>query len=161
MPVAGRKPKEGPKRNRMPAVHDWLEVEDKPFTGKPPIDLPSSRRFVTKLGQVIELPLSDLTGRWWKTIRSMPHCVLWSDADWQFAVTTALVADAAFNAEPGSMAELRQREKLLGTTIDARRDLRIRYVPKEANTSTTAPARRGKATVTSLDSRRGRLTGAS
>ena len=163
MGVAGRKPKEGPKRNRMPAVHDWTEVEDKPFKGKPPIGLPSVRPLVVK-GQLHELALADLTGQWWATVSSMPHCVLWTRSDWMFAVVTALVADGAFRGEPGAMAELRQREKLLGTTVDARRDLRIRYVTPEKAPAAKKPApagRRKTATVTSIESRRSRLTGAS
>jgi hypothetical protein len=62
----------------------------------------------------------------------MPHCVLWDEDDWQFAFDTALVA-ANFHA--GQMAranELRTREKIMGTTLDARRDLRIRYVEETA-----------------------------
>ena len=56
----------------------------------------------------------------------MPHCSLWSRADWQFALDTAEV-HARFVAGAGA-TELRIREKLLGVTLDARRDLRIRYV---------------------------------
>jgi hypothetical protein len=33
-----------------------------------------------------------------------------------------------------AMAELRMREKVMGTTVDARRDLRIRYVEIEEET---------------------------
>lgn len=68
------------------------------------------------------------TKRWWRTVSRMPHCVLWSAADWEFALDTALVA-AAFHAGDTKIAsELRQRERILGTTVDARRDLRIAYV---------------------------------
>ncbi|MEV2236688.1 hypothetical protein [Micromonospora sp. NPDC049891] len=50
--------------------------------------------------------------------------------------------------EGGSATELRIREKLLGTTLDARRDLRIRYVdPKPA----ASPAGAAGAGVTKLD----------
>lgn len=74
------------------------------------------------------------TKKWWRAVSRMPHCVLWTDADWQFALDTALVA-AAFHAGDVRVAgELRQREKILGTTADSRRDLRIRYVdPTEDN----------------------------
>ena len=34
--------------------------------------------------------------------------------------------------------ELRQREKIMGTTLDARRDLRIRYVEEAAKTEKPA-----------------------
>lgn len=74
------------------------------------------------------------TRRWWRAVSRMPHCSLWTDADWQFALDTACVA-AAFHAGDARVAsELRQREKILGTTADARRDLRIRYVPPEEPT---------------------------
>jgi hypothetical protein len=68
------------------------------------------------------------TLRWWDTVSHMPHCVLWDESDWEFAVDTAHVA-AAFHAGDARFAnELRQREKHLGVTMDSRRDLRIRYV---------------------------------
>lgn len=73
------------------------------------------------------------TKRWWATVATMPHCVLWTDADWQFAFDTALVA-AAFHAGNTRLAtELRNREKTMGTTVEARRDLRIRYRVTEPN----------------------------
>lgn len=69
------------------------------------------------------------TRRWWRAVSRMPHCALWTDSDWQYALDTALVA-AAFHAGDARQAgELRQREKIMGVTQDARRDLRIRYVP--------------------------------
>jgi hypothetical protein len=52
-------------------------------------------------------------------------------------------------------AELRQREKVLGTTLDARRDLRIRYAEDEftaQSANTTAPA-----PVAQISERRARL----
>lgn len=73
------------------------------------------------------------TKRWWKTVSSMPHCVLWSEADWQFALDSAVVA-AKFHGGKSNMAtELRNREKVLGTTVDYRRALRIRYRGDEAD----------------------------
>jgi hypothetical protein len=62
----------------------------------------------------------------------MPHCVRCSDGDWSFAIDTAMLA-AEFHESgtSSSAAELRQREKILGTTMDARRALRIRYLPVE------------------------------
>jgi len=63
----------------------------------------------------------------------MPHCALWSESDWLFAVDSA--STAALYHETGDMrasSELRQRERVLGVTADARRDLRIRYVPEVA-----------------------------
>jgi hypothetical protein len=73
----------------------------------------------------------------------MPHCRLWSDADWQFAAD-ALELAAVF-VETGHLAtaaELRLRERVMGTTYDARMAMRIRYVD---------PASTPSAPVVSLD----------
>jgi hypothetical protein len=68
------------------------------------------------------------TRRWWKAVSTLPHCSLWNDGDWQFAMDTAHLV-AAFHAGSHKLAtEIRAREKIMGTTADARRDLRIRYV---------------------------------
>lgn len=58
----------------------------------------------------------------------MPHCVLWTEADWDFAIDALEVAARFYEGHPPSAVELRNREKQLGTTIDYRRDLRIRYI---------------------------------
>ena len=75
-----------------------------------------------------QVKLQGMTRQWWDTVSTMPHCVLWSPADWMFALTTATVADAAFCGISSAATELRNREKVLGTTVEYRRDLRIRYV---------------------------------
>ncbi len=61
----------------------------------------------------------------------MPHCTLWSAADWEFAFDTA-VLKATFHADGGTglATEIRNRERVLGTTADYRRDLRVRYVDR-------------------------------
>lgn len=118
MAVTGRKPKpEGQKVHRNPPTHEWTEVIDEPFAGEVP-ELPDS----------IGWPAG--TRRWWGVICRMPHCILWSEADWQFALDTALIAKAFHEGDMRTATELRQREKVLGTTGDARRDLRIRYVKR-------------------------------
>jgi hypothetical protein len=58
----------------------------------------------------------------------MPHCVLWSASDWDYAETTAGIAAEVHEGNWRAATELRNREKTLGTTMDFRRDLRIRYV---------------------------------
>lgn len=69
------------------------------------------------------------TKRWWRALSRLPHCALWTDADWQFAADTALLV-ASYHAGDLRLAnEIRTRERIMGTTADARRDLRIRYVP--------------------------------
>lgn len=114
MPVAGRKPKpEGQKRNRVKPTYDWVEVVDVPFDGDRPEadpDWPARTR------------------RWWSVLSTMPHCVLWRASDWEFALDTAEIAAKFHAGDLKLAAELRARDKILGTTADARRDLRIRYV---------------------------------
>jgi len=69
----------------------------------------------------------------------MPHCVLWCPATWQFALMTMELAALVNDDEPRWAAELRARERVLGTTRDALRDQRIRYVdPEPAATATDA-----------------------
>jgi hypothetical protein len=59
----------------------------------------------------------------------MPHARLWSEPDWQYALDTVELAVVAFKegAKVGVFAELRFREKQMGTTWSARQDMRIRY----------------------------------
>lgn len=127
MPVVGRKPKpEGQARNRTKPVHDWVEVPNVPYAGDRP-QLPRKRAIMTPSGPK-DVNLQAMTRRWWDAVSTMPHCALWTESDWMFALSTALVADAAFSGGVGAATELRNREKVLGTTADARLGLRIRYV---------------------------------
>jgi len=128
LPIAGRKPKpEGQARNRTKPTIDWTEVVDAPFAGKRP-ELPKKRRVLLQFGETKDIKLHDLTREWWETVSTMPHCTLWTESDWRFALSTALVADAFHYGHTPSATELARREKVLGTTVDARRDLRIKYV---------------------------------
>ena len=111
MAVAGRKPQER-KVNRNQPTHEWVEVLNVPYEGERP-----------SIGRV---PAA--TKHWWAVISTMPHCALWEPADWQFAVDTARVHAAFAKGDMGRAQELRVREKAMGTTMDARRDLRLRYV---------------------------------
>ena len=112
MVVAGRKAK-AQKRHRNQPTHDWAEVPQVPFEGAP--NAPSG-----------SWPAR--TKRWWKALSTMPHCVLWDVSDWEFAIDTGFLHAAFSRGELHRAAELRIREKVMGTTVDARRDLRIRYV---------------------------------
>jgi hypothetical protein len=137
MPVTGRKPKpEGQAITRHKPTTDWVEVEDVPYDGERP-DLPAKRTVMTQFGPK-DFAVKKMTRQWWDVISSMPHCNLWTLSDWAFAVTTAMVADAVFSGTTGAAAELRQREKILGTTVDFRRDLRIRYVDPKTSVETAA-----------------------
>lgn len=151
------------KHGRTPNA-DWTEVPNRPYEGPSP-DLPrlANRRKWT-----------DIVTEWWETTRSMPHCVLWTAADWQFAVETALMKDLFWrNYSDGDMkgtmaTEIRRREAQLGTTAESLRQLRIRYVPV-AEHEDEPPVREpvvveqtgpndGVPTVTRLEDRRARLT---
>ena len=127
MPITGRKPKpEGQAVTRHKPTTDWVEVDDVPFEDAP--KLPRA--------QPDGLPWPSWTKRWWVTVSTMPHAILWTAADWEFAFDTAALK-AKFHAESstGLATEIRNREKVMGTTGDYRRDLRIRYVdPKPAPT---------------------------
>lgn len=127
MAVAGRKPAaSGQTRHRVKPSTDWTEVPNVPYAGDVP-ELPGERTVITRDGQE-QVALQALTKQWWESVSSMPHCVLWTRSDWMFALSTATVADAAFCGVSSAATELRNREKVMGTTVEFRRDLRIRYV---------------------------------
>lgn len=119
MPVRGTKPKPpGQAVNRNKPTYDWVEVDNVPFEGGP--DLPELRAN----GE----PWRDAVRRKWDAWRTMPHCKLWTATDWEFAFDSIEIAAAVYDGELRMAAELRNREKLLGTTLDFRRDLRIKYI---------------------------------
>lgn len=146
---------------------DWVDVPDVAYPGPSP-DLPklANRRKWT-----------DLVVQWWEQVRTMPHCVLWEPTDWHFAIETALMKDQFWreyaDGEMKSTAatEIRRREAVLGTTAEARRQLRIRYVPTGEIPDEDGPevpavvqeeqdtqGGRSVATVTPIADRRARLT---
>lgn len=115
------------KHGRTPNA-DWTEVPDVPYAGPWP-DLP-------------KLPgrqkWHEMVLRWWDVVKVLPHCVLWDDADWLYAIETAFMKHYYFrdvaNDEGTTSAatEIRRREDTIGTTMEARRKLHIRYVDVEA-----------------------------
>ena len=154
MAVTGPPPKEGRKRHRGAPAHEWIDVVDVPFTGKPLVALPPRRRLELD-GRMVSRSWEPMTRAWWRTIRSMPHCVLWTKTDWQFAVTTAVVADNAFRGSKAALTELRHRERIMGVTVESRPGLRIRYVPKNDGPKLAIVP---KSAVVSIDVRRQRST---
>lgn len=140
---------------------DWTEVADLPFTGDCP-DLPELPGSAKWLPQVIQ---------WYTTVRAMPHCVLWSPSDWLFAIETAYVRQAFWlefcvgDVRSTMATELRRRDDQLGTTAEARRKLRIRYVDPSLlgaagdEQDEQPAASSGGGTVTDLAARRQRLAG--
>lgn len=162
MPLSGPDPKENSVRRNAP-THTWSEVPNEPYAGTPPVTPPASRTIVVD-GEVKRFKLVSLTRAWWKTVSTMPHCRLWSESDWLFAAETALIADDFYRGNTKAATELRQRERILGTTADARTALRIRYVDQtpttgdQEATSAGSATNRGDRPVARLDDRRRRLT---
>lgn len=140
MPIHGVVPKPRDEiRHRVPAVHEWIDVPDSEFTRGPAIrnrERPSGEPW----------PRAALER--WNVWRRMPHARLWTRADWAFAFDAIelfaqiwegrvdLNGDRIKSWQASIMHELRDREKVMGTTIDYRRSLRIRYVA--ADTSAAA-----------------------
>lgn len=128
MAVPGRAPLDE-KIGRTPNA-EWLDVWDVPYAGARP-ELPYFRTYLTAEGVPIQLDILVQTHEWWDIISTMPHCILWTAADWQFATDLALLKDS-FYYSPGAnvsiAVEIRRREDQLGTTVEARRKLRIRYL---------------------------------
>lgn len=149
MPVTGPKPSGRPLASKMPHKTEWTDVPDLPYQGEKP-ELPTSRLVMNPKGELEEFPIEPRTRDWWEAISTMPHCILWKKSDWQFAVDTAMVHADACHGKTTAMGELRQREKIMGTTVDARRDLRIRYVEPQDETPQIA-------LVASIDERRQKL----
>lgn len=124
----------------------WTEVVDEPYDG-PKLNLPKTLLGSPPLPQVVA---------WWDVISKMPHCRLWSASDWLYALDTAIQKQESYaGAAPVSLwSEIRKREDQMGTTVEARRKLGIRYVePAVAEVQTPEQA----ASVASLDDRRSRL----
>lgn len=138
MVMAGKKPSGGPTVTRHKPTVDWVEVINTPYAGDYP-ELPEVRTVLTSQGDIIHLPIPNNTYVWWASLRRMPHCVLWQPSDWSFALDTAMVHAQASLGQIGAMAELRMREKSLGTTVDSRRDLRLRYVEPVVESLVLAP----------------------
>ncbi|HLF76642.1 MAG TPA: hypothetical protein VJB57_04055 [Dehalococcoidia bacterium] len=111
--ITGPKPKEQ-KVSRTRMVHDWQVVDNVPFEDAPP------------LSGVGRVPAA--TRAWWADVSTMPHCVLWRPSDWSFARDTARVHAGFMRGVRGMAAELRAREKIMGTTREAREGMRIRYL---------------------------------
>lgn len=134
MALAGAKPKPaGQAVTRHKQVHEWTEIENVPFAGgrKLPPRRPGGQVWPKR------------TREKWETWRTMPHAKLWGPAEWDYALDCIEIAAKFHEGDARQATELRNREKVLGTTMDFRRDLRIRYIEPEAPRI---------ATVTSIES---------
>ncbi len=160
-------PRKENKHGRTPNTGGtWFEVPDEPYSGPSP-DLPTLPRR-RKWHPMVET--------WWSIVRVMPHAVMWTPSDWQFALELALLKNAywlAFDegeATAAQATEVRRREEQLGTTAEARRPLLIRYLDPEPDFQMPDPERElvlaaeqavtpaHPAPVTPLADRRSRLT---
>lgn len=154
MALGGAKPKEDRSqvRHRNP-VAEWTEVDNVPFAGAPPLrDRATGGMSVMDVGAQNSETWPPATLEWWRDVSTMPHCAVWTVADWRFAMDTAEIHARTMEAWRGySGGELRQREKLMGVYADARRDLRIRYVEPKAKPDPNATS----AGVVQLDDYRG------
>lgn len=112
MALPGPEPKHN-KIGRTPNA-EWIEVVNEPNLSAPAL-----------LGDH-----HPLTMTWWAEISMLPHTVLWLQADWTFASDTALIKDKFYAGDFSAAitTEMRRREDLMGTTMEARRKLRIRYI---------------------------------
>jgi hypothetical protein len=123
MPQSGARPKpEGEAVTRNPRQLPWTDVPNVPNRSGP------------------RLPWRSADGtRWhrqvvarWAGWKAMPQAALWGGADWGFALDSAEVAQRFYMGQTGAATELRARERVMGTTLDARLGLRIRYVDPPA-----------------------------
>jgi hypothetical protein len=125
-------------RHRNPQAEgtEWREVEnvehDGPALGPRPVDLQTGAERPRHIP--LDAGWPEATLDWWEAVRTMPHAVLWTRAEWRTARDAAETHARFVEGWKGcsSGSELRQREKQLGMTHDARRDLRIRYVEPKA-----------------------------
>lgn len=144
---------------------EWQDVPDAPYTG------PGSER---DLPEIPGLPWYETTVAWWMTVQRMPHCRLWTESDWHFALMSAMVVNQMYGELYGGalpvnlVSEIRQREALIGMTMEQRRKLGIRYVdpaqfPGEFpnGVSSEAPAAQADNVkdISKAPSRRARLAG--
>lgn len=143
MAITGRPPSDRP-RNRNAKTYDWSPVENTPYGGPAP-DLPARNGRQRWHRETLA---------WWEAVRRMPHCRLWTDTDWRFAIETAVLVDEFWRGELARAAELRLRAAKLGLTHEDRLKQRIRYTNPDGPVVTDTPP-----AVARLDERRRRLTG--
>lgn len=135
---------------------EWVEVEDIPFPGPYPISMPSTRGILVA-GMPKRVDWQHETRVWFDIACALPHAVLWGPGDWSLVESSLTVADNSFLGITSASAELRRREDALGFTIEARRKLRIRYLPPGGNTANAkaaAAAKTAEDKKAALDKRR-------
>lgn len=119
MAISGLPPKpDGQRRRHAAPAHGWTEIERTPFAGRPLPQRPGGGRWPRG------------TAETWRAWSRMPHCSLWTESDWRFAVESLAVAAAFYETgTAAAAAELRIRQAAMGCTLAGRQGLRLRYVP--------------------------------
>lgn len=108
---------------------EWIDVPDVSYDGASP-DLPKLKG---------RQKWHEIVVQWWENVRHMPHCALWRPTDWDYALETALMKQRHYDRfmegeeKTTDAVEIRRREDTMGTTGEALRKLRIRYVPMEVD----------------------------
>lgn len=87
-----------------------------------PPRFPESFAMAKKPSLPDDLGTSERVKTWWDALDSVAGSDKWTDADWAFALDTALLVHAVWaDGELKWMQELRQREQALGITPAARK----------------------------------------
>lgn len=140
---------------------EYVDVPDAPYTG------PGSDK---DLPEIPGLPWYEPTIGWWNIVRRMPHCRLWTESDWLFAIDTAVLKNQCWGELFGGalpttlVTELRRREDMMGVTMEARRKLGLRYVdpalfPDEVPAPAKSEPTGNVKDISKAPSRRARLAG--
>jgi hypothetical protein len=130
---AGRRPEpdRSSVRNRVP-IKSNLDVVNTPFLKGRERQLPHRVREMEDGEGTYIVAWPEVTMAYWDKLRTMPHCILWEEVDWEFAQTTALLHAAVWGeGRLEKMGELRMRERVMGMTEESRRAITIRYVDPE------------------------------
>lgn len=131
MPVRGRPLKDNAVTRHQPQ-HTYLTIPNVPYE-------PTKEQARCP---VVNAPPE--TRRWWKMVSTLPHASMWEEGEWEYAKATAKVHAEFWQGRTTLGKALHDRERVIGTTEDARRALRIRYADS-AMPVDEAPAKEGEA----------------
>jgi hypothetical protein len=125
MPPAGAKPKiRSQIRHRNTPMTEWRDFANVPNPNPP--NMPPAAELKAATG-LTRWPAR--TRKWWRSISTMPHTIVWTEDDWDFAAETSFLhAQFCTGDMIRTMAELRRRVTRMGATWEGRRDMRIRYI---------------------------------
>lgn len=107
------------------------------------------------------VPWHEMTAKWWDTWRRSPQAQRMLETDWQFLLETAVLHHKLWaDGRTDLAAELRLRVAKFGATLEDRLRLKltIEEPSKSSSTKPAAAAPSEAASVTSISSRRERLT---